>query len=92
MDKAFDLFKMDNDLEYYYSIKPVLTDTQWQLLDCFYSARRDCAVDSRIKKQELFDAVKSIIYESDIAVNILQKLDDFYLELRAKKIKGQTKP
>ena len=91
MDLAFPLFAQDNTLDEYYAMKPELTDIQVDLLHAFYKARRETNGDSRCKALELLHHVESIALDSDIAVHILQKVDDEYMAIQLEKIKRNQK-
>lgn len=63
---------------------------QLMLLDCYYRARRDSSHEGPVKAAVLEEFLANAHYETDIAVGILQKVDDKYLELRAEKLKRQS--
>lgn len=70
---------------------PNLTEQQSQLLHAYYAARRDTHEELRVSSKDLHEAAETVPYESDIAVMVMQRLDDYYLELRAEKIKQELK-
>jgi len=91
MDSAFPLFAADDTLDEYYALKPDLSDVQIDLLNAFYRARRDTNSESRITAVELERHAATINLDTDIAVYILQKVDDEYAALQLEKIKRSHK-
>lgn len=91
MDAAFPLFLADNTLDEYYAMKPELTDIQVDLLHAFYRARRDTNGDARVTAVELERHVATAAIDTDIAVHILQKVDDEYAAIQLEKIKRNQK-
>jgi hypothetical protein len=74
-------------LDTFFELRPAPTATQRELLAAYYSARRDSGSDERITAATLREYAQSVGYETDIAVSVMQQLDDHYLRLRADKIK-----
>jgi hypothetical protein len=64
-----------------------LTPAQIQLINGFYSGRREAIDRNRIPHKTLEAISAKIQYESDLAVGIMQQLDDHLLDLMAKKDK-----
>ena len=91
MDSAFPLFAADNTLDEYYAMKPDLTEIQVDLLHAFYRARRDTNGDARVTAVELERQCANVAIDADIAVHILQKLDDEYAAIQLEKIKRSQK-
>jgi hypothetical protein len=91
MDSAFPLFAADNTLDEYYAMKPDLTEIQVDLLHAFYRARRDTNGDARVTAVELERQCATVAIDADIAVHILQKLDDEYAAIQLEKIKRSQK-
>lgn len=91
MDAAFPLFAADNTLDEYYVMKPDLTPVQVDLLHAFYRARRETNGDQRCKAVELEHHAAAIPLDTDIAVYILQKVDDEYAAIQLEKIKRNQK-
>lgn len=91
MDSAFPLFAADNTLDEYYAMKPELTDVQVDLLHAFYRARRDTNGDRRVTAVELERHCQALAIDTDIAVHILQKVDDEYAAIQLEKIKRAQK-
>lgn len=91
MDSAFPLFAADNTLDEYYAMKPDLTDIQVDLLHAFYRARRETDSDKKCKAVELERHAATIPMDTDIAVHILQKVDDEYAAIQLEKIKRAQK-
>ena len=58
-----------------------LTPTQRELLHGFYQGRREAIDDNRIPYATLERIAAIIGYESDLAVSIMQSLDDYRIEL-----------
>jgi len=87
MDSAFPLFAADNTLDEYYAMKPDLTEIQADLLHAFYRSRRDTNGESRVTAVELERQCATVALDTDIAVHILQKLDDEYAAIQLEKIK-----
>lgn len=58
-----------------------LTATQRELLSGFYQGRREATDDNRIPYATLERIAAIIGYESDLAVSIMQSLDDCRIEL-----------
>lgn len=91
MDAAFPLFAADNTLDEYYAMKPELTDIQVDLLHAFYRARRETDSDKKCKAVELEHHAATVAIDTDIAVHILQKVDDEYAAIQLEKIKRNQK-
>lgn len=91
MDAAFPLFAADNTLDEYYAMKPELNEIQVDLLHAFYRARRDTNGDSRVTAVQLEHHCSSLPIDTDIAVHILQKVDDEYSAIQLEKIKRNQK-
>lgn len=89
MDSAFELYADDEDQ--FWSIRPDLDPIQIELLNCYYMARRESKHDERCSRENIEFSLKDSCYETDLAITILQKLDDHYLKLCADKLKRQTK-
>jgi hypothetical protein len=58
-----------------------LTYTQIELLNGFYAGRREAVERNRIPYKTLVRLAAKIGYESDLAVEIMQALDDHLLSL-----------
>lgn len=91
MDAAFPLFLADDTLDEYYAIKPDLTEIQVDLLHAFYRARRETDSDKKCKAVELEHHAAAIPLDTDIAVHILQKVDDEYMAIQLEKLKRNQK-
>lgn len=91
MDAAFPLFLADNTLDEYYAMKPELNDIQVDLLHAFYRARRETDSDKKCKAVELERHAANVAIDTDIAVHILQKVDDEYAAIQLEKIKRNQK-
>lgn len=63
---------------------------QRDLLHCYYKARRDAKSGEKVTAKEFEQALFASSYETDIAVTILQKLDDYYLKLCADKLRKKN--
>lgn len=87
MDSAFGLFTPDE----FYAMRPNLDVRQIELLNAFYTARREYKGDEKAKSKSLQEAARFCDYEPDIALMILQKLDDHLLSLIADKLKKAKK-
>lgn len=74
----------------FWESRPTPTDRQRELLHCYYKARRDAKSDSKVTAKEFESYLFGVNYETDIAVTILQKLDDHYLKLCADKLKRKS--
>lgn len=83
---------MDGALDEFWGNRPELTDRQKAVLSCYYQARRDNATppDGRISKSALIEACQQIDYETDLAVLLMQSLDDYYLHLRLEDMKRKA--
>jgi hypothetical protein len=68
-----------------------LTEIQVDLLHAFYRARRDTNGDARVTAVELERQCANVAIDADIAVHILQKLDDEYAAIQLEKIKRSQK-
>ena len=53
----------------------------------YYAARREGGEGVRVKARTLHQFAAPLRYESDLAVRIMQGLDDYYLGLRAEKLR-----
>lgn len=91
MDAAFPLFAADNTLHEYYAMKPNLSEIQVDLLHAFYRARRETNSDQRCKAVELEHHAQTVAIDTDLAVHILQKVDDEYLAIQLEKLKRAQK-
>lgn len=89
MDSAFELYADDEDE--FWSMRPDLNAIQNELLNCYYVARREGKRDERCSRETIESSLKECCYETDLAITILQKLDDHYLQLCADKLKKQAK-
>lgn len=87
MDKCFNLFTPEE----FYERKPKLNDRQIQLRNAYYQARRDTANGERVKTRDILQALEAVQYETDLALSILQKVDDHYLKLCADELKRKQK-
>jgi hypothetical protein len=92
MDSTYELFEMDGEPEEFWRQRPELDDTQAELLNCYYVAIRDSKRGERCPVEAIERALSQCWYESDLALNILQQLDDHYLKLCADKLKRQSTP
>ena len=72
--------QMRNDLE-----KVKLKPHQQELLNAFYSARREAASGERIPYATLARIAATVGYEDDHAISIMQQLDDKLIELNNEK-------
>lgn len=81
-------------------VKPNLTDKHRQLLSAFYVLDRErdrvgqMAWPINIKQRAILDYISinsSHGYESDILINILTELDEYHLQMYAKKQKAEAK-
>ena len=66
-----------------------ITPTQQALLNGFYSGRREAIERNRIPYQALKRISSELMYEEDLAVRILQQLDDHLLCLIADRDKRE---
>lgn len=82
---------MDNSEHIFYENRPNLDDRQAELLNCYYQARRETDNDKKVKSDLLEHVLQSASYETDIAVHVLQKVDDEYLVLCAEAVKRAQK-
>ena len=64
-----------------------LTSVQQQILSAFYEARRDAIDRNRIPHATMLRLADTISYESDLAIKVMQQLDDLLIELVNDKIK-----
>ena len=74
----------------FFAKRPAPTPLQNALLSAYYDARREADAsgpDLRASAATLREYAQSVGYETDIAVGVMQQLDDHYLRLRAEKIK-----
>lgn len=74
-------------LDQFYSMRPALSATQLSIQSAYYQARREADADGRIKLTTLKEFAAPLLYEVDLAVLVMQRLDDFYLGLIAEKRK-----
>lgn len=81
------MYRKRGQLDTFFALRPAPTPTQRELLTAYYSARRDSGGDERVTSAALREYAQAVGYETDIAVSIMQQLDDHYLRLRADKIK-----
>lgn len=58
-----------------------LTHTQIELINGFYAGRREAIERNRIPHATLCRLASIISYEPDLAVSIMQQLDDYLLSL-----------
>jgi hypothetical protein len=90
-EDCFEFHRRFNSLEIdYYPNKPQELDRRQQsLLNTFYSLRREAESEAVIKRKYIEEVCESnLFYEVDIASNIIQSIDDHYLNLRAEKMKA----
>lgn len=90
MDSTYELFEIDGDAEEFWSQRPELDEIQTELLNCYYSARREGKNGEKCPLDILERSLKTCWYETDLALRILQQLDDHYLKLCAEKLRKQT--
>lgn len=86
--EILELFKMDNEEHLYWEMRPSLTEKQRDLY-CSWS-RRETKQGERVPEVQFIKSLECVNYEIDIAVLILQRLDDHFLTLCADKIKRST--
>jgi hypothetical protein len=91
MESTYELYVMEGNEEEFWRIRPELDESQIELLNCYYITRRDGRRDERCSKESILNALSQCCYETDLAVKILQQLDDHYLHLCAEKLKRQAK-
>ncbi len=77
----------------YYPIKPDPLDArQQELLDGLYRSRREAEPDGRTSRMIIAQNVDNMLFnDTDIAIYAMQKLDDYYLELVAEKLRQDAK-
>ena len=83
------LFRMDKEEHIYYQMRPNLTERQRDLFSCW--SRREVKQGDRVPEDVLLKSLSCVNYETDIALFILQRLDDHYLTLCADKLKRSEK-
>jgi hypothetical protein len=81
------MYRRFNNLKEFYEKKPDPSSVQRELLRAFYSARRDHNPEQKVPSSLLRQHAEPILYETDLAIWIMQKLDDQFMELRIEKIK-----
>lgn len=82
---------MDNQEHLFYEARPNLDSRQLDLLNCFYQSRRETARDDKIKASMFESFLQSVNYETDMAIYVLQKLDDYYSSLCLEALKRANK-
>jgi hypothetical protein len=69
------------------SMRPKATNQVMELYRIFSMLRRECIDMNRIKSADIETLAKSINYEPDKAIIVIQAADDHFLKLCADKIK-----
>lgn len=87
MDSAFALFTAEE----FYERRPRLSLRQLQLKSAYYNARRETKEGTRVKSSTLKEFLADVQYEEDIALSLLQKVDDYYLKLYSDQLKRKAK-
>lgn len=72
-------------LKRFYELRPTLDDSLYPILSAFYNAYRESSDDKRIDFQTLNYYAQSLMYETDLVIEIMQKLDDHLRSLIAEK-------
>lgn len=90
MDSTFELYSIEGDEAEFWGMRPDLNEMQYDLLGCFYSATRETKHGEKCSLANIEKALRQCCYETDLAIRILQNLDDHYLKLCADKMKRQA--
>lgn len=62
-----------------------LTNVQQQIMAAFYAGRREAAGRERIPYVTLERVAEGVNYETDLAIRIIQQLDDKLIEMQNEK-------
>lgn len=84
------MYRRFGNLEEFYSKRPVSTDIQISLLHGYYAARRELSAQETLTNPILERYASTIYYETDLAIWVMQRLDDHYMSLRAEKIRNES--
>ena len=68
-------------------MRPTLNNTQAQLLNAYWAARREAKEGRVCSKASLLCELETCNYESDIGLAVLIRIDDEYLSLYNERLK-----